>query len=161
MSTSKTTAQNERITTAHNRTRTTAQNRNKNIRIPMKQQHPHRIWIRTSAPHQNNNKPHRIDTRTSAQQTSIARMGIRGSVSPWGARRRHKKESRIAGGRGSRSGPQRTLGQRRHRGRRTAPPGVPARKWGASASRSRSGAGERRGSPTVADWSSPHTVTKL
>jgi uncharacterized protein YlaI len=160
MSTSRTTAQNERITTAQNRTRTTAQNRNKNIRIPMKQQHPHRIWTRTSTLHRNNNKPHRIDTRMSAQQTSIARMGIRGSVSPWGGRRRHRKQSRRAGGRGSRSGPHRTLGQRRHRGRRTTPPRVPARKWGASASRSRSGAWEWRGSPTVADWSSPHTTTK-
>jgi hypothetical protein len=35
-------------------------------------------------------------------------------------------QSRRPGGRGSRSGPQQTLGQRRHRGRRTAPPGVPA-----------------------------------
>jgi hypothetical protein len=63
---------------------------NKNNRTESKQEHPHAHETATSAPdlnkniapHRNNNKPHRIDTRMSAQQASIARMGIRGSVSP-------------------------------------------------------------------------------
>jgi hypothetical protein len=152
----------------------TALHRNKNNRAESKQEQPHRIKTRTTRhietrttapqPHRIGTRiyPHRIESRMNTEKKSITRMGIRGSISPWGARRRHRVQSRRPGGRGSRSGRQQILGQRRHRGRRTAPPGVPA---GSTPARRRVGADPQRENREEARRSRtrahpPHTTTK-